>query len=59
MGVKFSLEIIEDLRKSKMIDPTVIKIKKVIQKKIISLLEPLEKKIVKTNKALHMSCCGC
>ena len=27
-----------------MIDPTVIKIKKVIQKKIINLLEPLEKK---------------
>ena len=44
MGVKFSLEVIEDLRKSKMIDPTVIKIKKVIQKKIINLLEPLEKK---------------
>ena len=44
MGVKFSLEVIEDLRKSKMIDPTVTKIKKVIQKKIISLLEPLEKK---------------
>ncbi len=44
MGVKFSLEVIEDLRKSKMVDPTVTKIKKVIQKKIISLLEPLEKK---------------
>ena len=43
MGVKFSLEVIDDLRKSKMIDPTVIKIKKVIQK-IINLLEPLEKK---------------
>ena len=50
MGVKFSLEVIEDLRKSKMIDPTVIKIKKVIQKKIINLLEPLEKKKTKTNK---------
>lgn len=48
MGVKFSLEVIEDLRKSKMIDPTVIKIKKVIQKKIINLLEPLEKKNTKT-----------
>ena len=50
MGVKFSLEIIEDLRKSKMIDPSVIKIKKVIQKKIINLLEPLEKKKTKTTK---------
>ena len=50
MGVKFSLEIIEDLRKSKMIDPSVIKIKKVIQKKIINLLEPLEKKNTKTTK---------
>ena len=50
MGVKFSLEVIEDLRKSKMIDPTVIKIKKVIQKKIINLLEPLEKKNKKTTK---------
>ena len=50
MGVKFSLEVIEDLRKSKMIDPTVIKIKKVIQKKIINLLEPLEKKNTKTTK---------
>ena len=43
MGVKFSLEVIEDLRKAKIIDPTVKKIKKVIQKKIVSLLEPLEK----------------
>tara|TARA_B100001939_G_scaffold48896_1_gene38260 strand:+ start:1416 stop:2327 length:912 start_codon:yes stop_codon:yes gene_type:complete len=50
MGVKFSLEVIEDLRKSKMIDPTVIKIKKVIQKKIINLLEPLEKKNTKATK---------
>ena len=50
MGVKFSLEVIEDLRKSKMIDPTVIKIKKVIQKKIINLLEPLQKKKTKTTK---------
>ncbi len=50
MGVKFSLEVIDDLRKSKMIDPTVIKIKKVIQKKIINLLEPLEKKNTKTTK---------
>ena len=50
MGVKFSLSVIEDLRKSKMIDPTVIKIKKVIQKKIINLLEPLEKKNTKTTK---------
>ena len=50
MGVKFSLEVIDDLRKSKMIDPTVIKIKKVIQKKIINLLEPLEKKKTKTTK---------
>ena len=50
MGVKFSLEVIEDLRKSKMIDPSVIKIKKVIQKKIINLLEPLEKKKTKTTK---------
>ena len=50
MGVKFSLEVIEDLRKSKMIDPSVNKIKKVIQKKIINLLEPLEKKNTKTTK---------
>ena len=50
MGVKFSLEVIEDLRKSKMIDLSVIKIKKVIQKKIINLLEPLEKKNTKTTK---------
>ena len=50
MGVKFSLDVIEDLRKSKMIDPSVIKIKKVIQKKIINLLEPLEKKNTKTTK---------
>ena len=33
MGVKFSLEVIEELKKSKMIDPNVTKIKKVIQKK--------------------------
>ena len=50
MGVKFSLEVIEELKKSKMIDPDVTKIKKVIQKKIINLLEPLEKKIVKKTK---------
>ena len=50
MGVKFSLEVIEDLRKSKIIDPSLIKIKKVIQKKIINLLEPLEKKNTKTTK---------
>ena len=50
MGVKFSLEVIEDLRKAKIIDPTVKKIKKVIQKKIVSLLEPLEKKIDKKSK---------
>ena len=50
MGVKFSLEVIEELKKSKMIDPNVTKIKKVIQKKIINLLEPLEKKIDKKTK---------
>ena len=33
MGVKFSLEVIEDLRKSKMVDPTVTKIKKKLFKK--------------------------
>ena len=33
MGVKFSLEVIEDLRKAKIINTTVKKIKKVIQKK--------------------------
>ena len=50
MGVKFSLEVIEELKKSKMIDPNVTKIKKVIQKKIINLLEPLEKKIYQKTK---------
>ena len=49
MGVKFSLEVIEDLRKAKIIDPTVKKIKKVIQK-IVSLLETLRKKIDKKSK---------
>ena len=47
MGVKFSLEVVDDIRKTKMIDPNVTKIKKVIQKKIINLLEPLEKKLIK------------
>ena len=50
MGVKFSLEVVDDIRKTKMIDPNVTKIKKVIQKKIINLLEPLEKKIDKNVK---------
>ena len=48
MGVKFSLEVIEELKKSKMIDPNVTK-KKVIQKKIINLPN-LRKKIDKKTK---------
>ena len=41
MGVKFSLEVIDDLIKSKFLDQKVFKIKKVFKKKIINLLEPL------------------
>ena len=33
MGVKFSLEVIEELKKSKMIDPNVTKNKKLFKKK--------------------------
>ena len=45
LGVSFSSQVTEELRKSKIIEPTPEKIKIIIQKKIISLLEPLEKEI--------------
>tara|TARA_B100001057_G_scaffold419822_1_gene439839 strand:+ start:2507 stop:3418 length:912 start_codon:yes stop_codon:yes gene_type:complete len=44
MGVKFSSELIDELRKAKMVDPSVLKVKKIIEKKIVSILQPLEKK---------------
>ena len=44
MGIKFSSEIVDELRKEKIIDPSVLKVKKIIEKKIISILQPLEKK---------------
>ena len=44
MGIKFSSEIVDALRKEKIIDPSVLKVKKIIEKKIISILQPLEKK---------------
>ena len=45
LGANFSSGIIEDFRKSKMIEPSSEKIKSIIQKKIENLLQPLEKKI--------------
>ena len=50
LGVSFSSQVTEELRKSKIIEPTSEKIKIIIQKKIISLLEPLEKEIKIRNK---------
>ena len=45
LGVSFSSQVTDELRKLKIIEPTSEKIKIIIQKKIISLLEPLEKEI--------------
>ena len=45
LGVSFSSQVTEELRKSKIIEPTSDKIKIIIQKKINNLLEPLEKEI--------------
>lgn len=50
MGVKFSSELIDELRKAKMVDPSVLKVKKIIEKKIVSILQPLEKKNEKIKK---------
>ena len=44
LGANFSSDIIEDLRKSKMIEPSSEKVRIVIQK-IENLLQPLEKKV--------------
>ena len=43
LGVKISSQIVEELRKSKMLDPTVDKIKQIIKKKLVNILYPLEK----------------
>ena len=45
LGASFSSSIIEDLRKSKMIEPSSEKVRTIIQKKIEKLLQPLEKKV--------------
>ncbi len=45
LGVKISSQIVEELRKSKMLDPTVDKIKQIIKKKLVNILYPLEKNI--------------
>tara|TARA_B100001559_G_scaffold295285_1_gene277566 strand:+ start:345 stop:1256 length:912 start_codon:yes stop_codon:yes gene_type:complete len=45
LGANFSSGIIEDLRKSKMIEPSSEKVRSIIQKKIENLLQPLEKKV--------------
>ncbi len=45
LGTSFSSSIIEDLRKSKMIEPSSEKVRSIIQKKIEKLLQPLEKKV--------------
>ena len=45
LGANFSSDIIEDLRKSKMIEPSSEKVRIVIQKNIENLLQPLEKKV--------------
>ncbi len=44
LGVNFSSNVVEELRKSKLLEPTPENIKKVLQKKINSILKPLEKK---------------
>ena len=44
LGVNFSCNVVEELRKSKLLEPTPENIKKVLQKKINSILKPLEKK---------------
>ena len=46
LGANFSSGIIEDFRKSKMIEPSSEKVKSMIQKKIENLLQPLEKKLI-------------
>ena len=43
LGVNFSSNVVEELRKSKLLEPTPENIKKVLQKKINSILKPLEK----------------
>ena len=45
LGVSFSSQVIEDLKKSKLIEPTTEKVKSIIQKKIDNLLAPLEREI--------------
>ena len=43
LGVKISSQIVEELRKSKILDPTVDKIKQIIKKKLLNIFYPLEK----------------
>ena len=45
IGISFSAEIIEKIRKSKFIDTSVESVKKTISQSIINILEPLEKEI--------------
>ena len=45
LGVSFSSQVIDDLGKSKIIEPTPKKVKEIIQKKIKKILEPLEKEL--------------
>ena len=52
LGANFSSDIIEDLRKSKMIEPSSEKVRIVIQKKIENLLQPLEKTVDLRTKPL-------
>ncbi len=55
LGVNFSSEIIEDLRKSKIIEPNSEKVRSIIQKKVENLLQPLEQKIyVKTKPFIFL-----
>ena len=49
LGVKFSNEIVEELKKSKLIETSIIEVKKVIKKKIDLLLNPLEEKLLVNN----------
>ena len=55
LGANFSSGIIEDLRKSKMIEPSSEKVKSIIQKKIEHLLQPLEKQVdIKTKPFIFL-----
>ena len=49
IGVSLSNEIIEKIRKVKLIDTTTNSIKKTISKSIIEILEPLEKNLIMHN----------